>query len=579
MIKTPDIGDFGINSLPADACREPLPPICQKIIAAARSSWTSGWFNREPTLSSLKSQIVAIEPRQLKIVLEKISEEADGKEIFEKLSHILPRQGEAEAAKDMVKEALDYLDKTNCSNASFNARLFCYINTCQCILESFLGAFGIAEFFAPIETKSDAKVKAQTMMMLLQFSVFLTTMAVPLFGASTSGVIVGCVFLTIWILSLVYPYLMVPANIPFAENWTEQYRMGKLAHTGGRKLAIDEIANTLIASKAHKLHPLLLGQSGVGKTETAKAFVAAITRGDYPELKGKTVFYLNTAGLVDNLEGSRKLLYQIKDRIGRHEVILIFDEIHRACQDNNPLGDQLKTLLDDGPETFPYLIGITTKNEFNNDIDPAFARRFKPIEIQSTSRDETIQIAHQVLLKKAPNVLIAAGALEDLATKTETAFGQAALQPTTTLNILSQCIQKTTRTAKSEQELKIAKLSNDIDILYPQRASRQGEIAALKEELAALKITALREREDLKQFYRNRDQLTAIREEMYQTVLNIEEKATDAALNKWLFLHEYLIPSLERDLVVKAEKLGIKTIINANLIDEVLQEELYTETT
>lgn len=486
-----------------------LDLLSQKTIQAAHSNW----FSRSAAFSSLEREFTAITPEQLKIVLQRMAEERDGKEILEGLAQILPREKMEEAlqmkgvdsAKDMANEAVDYLEKIReRPYRTLSARLSSSIDTAQSILESFLNAFGIAEFFKPPESKSDAKIKAQTMMMLLQFSILLSTLALPVFGPGTAGIVVGSIFLSIWTLSLLYPYIRsAPSHLLHAENWTRQCQLGTLSAGAGRKQAVDEIARTLIGNRSMKMHPLLLGKTGIGKTETAKAFVEAIEKGKYPDLKGKRVFYINTADLIDKEEGT-KLLARINEAMGRHRknIILIFDEIHIACQkrENSVLGDQLKTLLDVGTDNFQYVIGITTEEEFYRDIyanNPAFARRFKRIAIDQTTPTETIQILHNALLKQAPKILLAPDAFETLLRKTKEAFGEEEAQPAASIKVLSLCIKKTAETQKSPLEIKIENIRNQIDAQHAQHAQRKkekGVIAALEKQLQELGTLLLQEK-------------------------------------------------------------------------------------
>ena len=374
----------------------------------------------------------------------------------------------------------------------------------------------------------------------------------------------------------------MPLNLPCGENWQRQYQAGTLSVGVGRKKEVEEIAKTLIASKTIKVHPLLLGESRAGKTETVKALVKAIENGEYPELKGKTVFYINTADLTKK-EKSADMLNSISEMMGRHRdnIILIFDNIHVASQtkNGNLLADRLKTLLDEGSGSFPYVIGITTREEFDRDINSnnsAFTSFFKKIAIHSTDLCETIQILKQSLWKNDPKILVTSDGLESLILKTNKAFGEKALQPSSSLRVLSLCIRKAAETQKSSLELKIEKMRNRIDFLYLKRSKDKKERGDLERQLELLKSDLKKEKSDLELFYQDKDRLAELRKATYEASLKLEGGGSESAMNQFIFYDQFLIPSMERKLLEKAQKLGVKVIIDAELIDEVIREEKET---
>jgi ATP-dependent Clp protease ATP-binding subunit ClpA len=444
------------------------------------------------------------------------------------------------------------------------------------------------------------------MMLTSLFSILSATM-LPLLGAALGGAIIGGVFLVFAVLSIIYPYLRpMPSRLPQGDNWTKKYREGNLQAMPGRKVILDEIAQGLSTSSNIKTHPLLIGQSGVGKTETVKSFVAAIERGDYPELKGKSVFYFNTADLVNCSERfgeGNKILTKIKKEIGRNRknVILVFDEIHLACQkkEGSDIGQQLKTLLDPGSDNFPYVIGMTTEEEFYRDIfknNPAFARRFKRITIDNTNTSETLEILNHTLLQQAPKSLVKEGALHHLLDKSRTHFPQSP-QPAAALKILARCIQKTAESQHSPLEKRVEEVRKKILSLHGDAVACQGlsllpykntekreEIGKLEKELQNLVCELVKEQNRLKAFYKARDRLAQTKAAAFASVLKVSalpqrslgyrDKRTAGA---FLLLSHYLAPALEAWIHDEGEKLGVKTLIDPPLIDNVIAEEIDNE--
>ncbi len=296
-----------------------------------------------------KRNISALSNEQLKEVLDIVTRRIacldNPIKTMEQLAEIIPLQQLQKAiqiehplhidalqtAKEMLSEALQVLQAGDeRPSLTLRLRLSAALNSLISMIESILSGFGIAEFFKPADSPLEASWKSQQIMMLLQFS----TLLVTIIGTVVGSAPIGWTLASIAGLSLIYPYIRpAPSHLFKGINWTKQYNQGELLVSQGRKKSLDEVAHALLASTKVKTHPLLIGRSGVGKTETMKAFVQAIERGDYPELRGKQVFYFNTADLVKSSEmfqSENKALSKISEEIGRHRnnIILVFDEIH-----------------------------------------------------------------------------------------------------------------------------------------------------------------------------------------------------------------------------------------------------------
>ena len=173
-------------------------------------------------------------------------------------------------------------------------------------------------------------------------------------------------------------------------NWTQEVRNGTIVYSG-RKESLDEIAAIIKRNR----HPILIGPSRTGKSATAKAFAKAIERGDYPELKGMSVFYINTATICNFKEGytqtgASMVLNHICKQMGRHadKIIIVFDEIHNACKETSNLAEILKPYLDEHGR-LPHIIGITTEQEYNTNVkrNVAFSNRFDKVDIKNTEEE------------------------------------------------------------------------------------------------------------------------------------------------------------------------------------------------
>ena len=117
-----------------------------------------------------------------------------------------------------------------------------------------------------------SQMKGQKVMMLIGLFSLLSAVLIPVLGPALGGMIVGGALLGIAALSLIYPYSRpAPTFLPLAQNWTQLYEKGQLPVVSGRKESVDEIAATLIGGKGVKMHPMLIGKSGVGKTENGES--------------------------------------------------------------------------------------------------------------------------------------------------------------------------------------------------------------------------------------------------------------------------------------------------------------------
>ncbi len=492
-------------------------------------------------------------------------------------SHNQTFQDVATFAKNSVEQAHYYLSHIEKPQSQVT------IGTMICeallvFLEGLLEVFGVADFFEPAETAFQASTKFQKVMMLTSFT-FLTTELVPMLGAAVSGLIIGGLLLTLVLLSLIYPYIRpCPSKIPHASNWTRQIQEGVLPMAYERKNIRDLLAETLIAGQTMKKYPMLIGKTRVGKTQAAIAFAHAVARGDYPELQNKTVFYVNSADLIaasDPFGSKTKALDALKKEIGHHkgEVILIIDEIHLTQQpENKAIGDQLKILLDQGDSSFPFVIGITTEEDFYRDIyrsDFAFAERFKQIPVDSTTDEETLAILSLFLLKEANEVLIDEGILSYILEKSKEK-----VQPASSLQLLSRSITKVRELSPRDQ--KIDSLRERISSL---RASQplftvSNEIAALEREVTSLVEKLEVQKKQLQELLHLQSHIPKVKEEAFRTALKVADLHSSVEEQKrLLLLTHFLNPLLEKYLREKSEEGGVSIVINKKLIDQIVEED------
>lgn len=186
----------------------------------------------------------------------------------------------------------------------------------------------------------------------------------------------------------------------YAVNLNEQARLGKIDPLIGRK---EEIQRTVqILCRRRKNNPLLVGESGVGKTAIAEGLARLIVEGDVPEPIASSVIYNLDLGYLlagtkyrgdfeKRFKGVLKALKRIPN------AIVFIDEIHTligagaasgAAMDASNL---IKPLLVNGQLR---CMGSTTYQEYRNifEKDHALTRRFQKIDVSEPSVDETYEI-------------------------------------------------------------------------------------------------------------------------------------------------------------------------------------------
>lgn len=185
----------------------------------------------------------------------------------------------------------------------------------------------------------------------------------------------------------------------FGRELTKLATEGKLDPVIGRKKEIDRIIQIL--SRRTKNNPILIGESGVGKTAIVEGLAQYIISKKIPSnLLDKRIFTLDLGALIagsryrgDFEERLKKVLAEIKDS---GNIILFIDEVHTlvgagAAEGAIDAASILKPMLARGEI---QTIGATTVTEYRKYVekDKALERRFQPIFVDEPSVFETIEI-------------------------------------------------------------------------------------------------------------------------------------------------------------------------------------------
>ena len=186
----------------------------------------------------------------------------------------------------------------------------------------------------------------------------------------------------------------------YATNLNEEARLGRIDPLIGREQEVERTIQVLC--RRRKNNPLLVGESGVGKTAIAEGLARRIIEENVPDvLLGDVIYSLDLGALVagtkyrgDFEKRLKALINQLKKQ---PESILFIDEIHTIIGAGSASGgvmdasNLIKPVLASGQLR---CIGSTTYQEYRGifEKDHALARRFQKIDIVEPTVEDTIKI-------------------------------------------------------------------------------------------------------------------------------------------------------------------------------------------
>jgi len=186
----------------------------------------------------------------------------------------------------------------------------------------------------------------------------------------------------------------------FASNLNQEALEGRIDPLIGRNAEIERVVQIL--ARRSKNNPLLVGESGVGKTAIAEGLAKLITENKVPDLIKDSVIYSLDMGAL--LAGTKyrgdfeeRLKSVLKELEEDESAVLFIDEIHTiigAGATSGGVMDASNLLKPALAKRGLQFVGSTTYKEFRGifEKDRALSRRFQKVEVTEPTIDETYSI-------------------------------------------------------------------------------------------------------------------------------------------------------------------------------------------
>ena len=350
----------------------------------------------------------------------------------------------------------------------------------------------------------------------------------------------------------------------YGRDLTQLARRGKIDPVIGRDNEIRRVMQVL--SRRTKNNPVLIGEPGVGKTAIVEGLARRIISGDVPEsLKNKRIIAMDIGAMVAGAkfrgefeDRLKAFLKEVTDSQG--EIILFIDELHTivgagAAEGSVDASNMLKPMLARGELR---TIGATTLDEYRKYIekDAALERRFQPVMVNEPSVEDTIailrglkeryEVHHGVRITDA--ALVAAAVLSHryisdrfLPDKAVDLVDEAASRLKIELDSMPTEIDVIER-AIMQHEMERQALKKEKDAASKERLKKlEKELAQLKEKSTALKAEWHKEKSQI-------NEQAKLKEELDQLRTELERAQRRGELAKASEIQYGRIPVLERKL-------------------------------
>jgi ATP-dependent Clp protease ATP-binding subunit ClpA len=193
--------------------------------------------------------------------------------------------------------------------------------------------------------------------------------------------------------------IQTPHLDKYGRDLTREAREGRLGPFAGRRNELLQVIQSL--SQRYSNCPLLVGESGVGKTALVEALAVRIAEGkDAALFKKQRIIGLNIAavlvGAQNQIEFEKRMTDLLNEVQSHPEVLLFIDEVHNfigadRTDQLNTIASMFNQIISSGKLQF---IGTTTPEYYEKYIVPdrSLERGFQVIQIQEPSRRETLEM-------------------------------------------------------------------------------------------------------------------------------------------------------------------------------------------
>lgn len=364
----------------------------------------------------------------------------------------------------------------------------------------------------------------------------------------------------------------VPRTALPLSNYTAEAALGRFEPLMSRNDVIKKVFLCWASSNPEtRQHPLLVGDAGVGKSVIITEIARRIYFNEVPDsmkelFKDKHMFGGSAAQLMPS--GSP---FQNEDKMGRlhkrlqpfrNKVIVALDEVHAlmAAEQEQVVGELLKSILDTSVAGFPYFLGATTKDEYRKHIahNPARARRFSVIFVKPTDEEQTLLILREMVTRFVPDLYVSEQALVATYNATKerlSKYKQPEISKRILMNAISSLrLERADRPFKRQLGEKQTEYDNYISqigsVIDDSKAENDilTKLAIVKEEIKKLKKDIETEDSCQEQLQIKLDLLHQNKQRLYTIASEIAHGSQSASLLKIEF---YVLKSMQRQLIVK----------------------------
>ncbi len=397
------------------------------------------------------------------------------------------------------------------------------------------------------------------------------------------------------LIGFVYSYVKwlkpAPKHLPKTINLTEKAEKGEIIPVVGREFEIAKLKNQLIRNlnSSDREHPLIIGESGIGKTTLVEGFALEVLKGNIPELKGAQVFMINGATIDKDIYTGKSVLSQMRKAMGnyKNKCVLVIDEIHLLLEDKS-LRTELYSLLDSSSTSIPLFVGLTSTDQYKNlaemlKTEPATDRRLNRgvIDVKGTDEDHTVAILKSMMHHFYPGIEISEELCRKIFRLNESKKELEPIKSKSSLSFLAEMVTSGLKgrtlidATDKKQALLEAKESKeagpiDGDVLLNNKLS---SIEEMSEDLSKdrAKINA---HNDNVNAYRSLTKQRRDREVVLKNIADKIEKsgveATSPLLHQFLFEQFYLLPSITTALKKFADENHLEVTITEKMITDYL---------